>query len=189
MGNPDGEKWVWLRRQYNDVKGNAKWDLIKWGALVLLAWCLGIVRWFQHAPWWHVCGLVIVPPIVLCCVFAFWRYLKSKAQSPAETRSPEKTAVPLPGIYSTLATELESPTLGQITFEVLKWFSTFPRYGAAPVSLVAQVHGMDSSAARACVQELLHLGFIWTAVVAPGEWNGQYAITDKGRHYVKTHAT
>jgi predicted transcriptional regulator len=103
--------------------------------------------------------------------------------------TPEKSALPPPGIYSTLGTELEAPTLDQMTFEVLRWFGTFPRYGAAPVSHIAQVYGMDSSAARACVQELLHLGFIWTAVTARGEWNGQYAITDKGRHYVRIHAT
>jgi hypothetical protein len=189
MGNPDREKWVWLRRQYSDVKGHAMWDLIKSGAVVLLAWCIGIVRWFQHAPWSQVCGLVVVPPIVLCCVFACWRYLKSKAHSPAETPSPDQTTVPPPVIYSTLVTELEGPTLDRMTFEVLKLFYTFPRFGAAPVSHVAQVHGIDSSAALACVQKLLHLGFIWTAVIAPGEGNGQYQITDKGRHYVRTHAT
>jgi predicted transcriptional regulator len=188
MGNPDREKG-WLRRQYNDVKGHAKWDLMKLGAVVFLGSCAGIVRWFQHAPRWQVCGLVIVPPTLLCCVFAFWHYLKSRAQSRAGTPSGGNTAVPPPVIYSTLVTELEGPTLDRMTFEVLKWFNTFPRFGAAPVSHVAQVHGIDSSAAFAYVQKLLHLGFIWTAVIAPGEGNGQYQITDKGRHYVRTHAT
>ncbi len=56
-------------------------------------------------------------------------------------------------------------------------------------SYVAQVHGLESSAALACVQELWHLNLIKTVVVAPGEWNGRYAITSKGFDYVITHAT
>jgi len=190
MGNPDREKWVWLRRQYNDIQGHAKWDLIKWivGGPALIGWFLGIVRWLQHAPWWQVCGLVVVIPTA-CCVFAFWLSRKPTVHHPAEAPSPEKSAIPPPGIYSTLTTEPRAPTLDRKTFEVLKWFSTFPRNGSAPVSYVAQVHGLGSSAALACVQELWHLKFIETVVVAPGEWNGRYAITGKGFDYVSTHAT
>jgi hypothetical protein len=92
-------------------------------------------------------------------------------------------------IYSTLATEPEDPTLDRETFEVLKWLSTLSPLGAAPVSHVAQVNGMDPSVALACVQKLWRLNFIKTTVVAPGEWNGEYAITGTGRHYVRTHAT
>ena len=193
MGDPDRAKWSWcgwLRHQYNDIKGNVKWDLIKCtvvgGPVVLI---LGLVRWVQHAPWWQVCGLVVVPLAALCCAFALWLYRKSKANYPAETPSPEKSAIPPLAIYGALATGTKDTTLDQKTFEVLKWFSTFSRHGAAPVSVVAQVHGIDLSAALACVQELWHLNFIRTAAVAPGEWNGQYAITDSGRHYVRTHAT
>jgi hypothetical protein len=189
MGNPDREKWVCLRHQYNDIKGHLKWELIRtWGWPVVLALCAGFVRRVQHTPWWQVCGLVVVV-FLLGCVFAFWLSRKSKAHHPAEAPSPEKSVIPPPAIYSALATGTKDTTLDQKTFEVLKWFSTFPRYGAAPVSHVAQEHGMDLSAALACVQKLWHLNYIRTAVVAPGEWNGQYAITDSGHHYVRTHAT
>ncbi len=193
MGDPDRAKWSswgWLRQQYNEIKGNAKWDLIKWivGGPVVVAWFLGLVRWVQHAPWWQVCGLVVVPPTALCSIFAFWLYRKSKAPYPPETPPPEKSALPPQAIYRTLTTEPKAPTLDRQTFEVLKWFSTFQPNVSAPVSYVAQVHGLDSSAALACVKELWHLKFIETVVVAPGEWNGRYAITDKGFNYVSTHA-
>ncbi len=187
MGNPHREEWSWLRHQYNDIKGHAKWELIR-NLGVLLAWCAAIVRRVQHAPLWQVCGLVVVVPIA-CWASARWLSRKSKVHQPAEAPSPEKSAIPPPGIYSTLTSESKAPTLDRKTFEVLKWFSTFPRNGSAPVSYVAQVHGLDSIAALACVQELWHLKFIKTVVVAPGEWNGQYAITDTGFDYVRTHAT
>jgi hypothetical protein len=88
-----------------------------------------------------------------------------------------------------LTTEPKAPTLDRKSFEVLKWFSTFTPNASAPVSYVAQVHELDSRAALACVKELWHLKFIETVAVAPGEWNGRYAITGKGLDYVRTHAT
>jgi len=189
MGNPDIEERSWLKQQYNDIKGNAKWDLIKWVVgPVVVAWLVGLVRWVQHAPWWQVGGLLIVLPAA-CCVFALWRSRKSETYHSAETPSSEQRANTPLRIYSTLTTDLEAPALARKTFEVLKWFSTFPPNGAAPVSLVAQVHEMDLSAAQACVQELWHLHFIRTVMAAPGDWNGQYAITDEGFNYVRTHAT
>ncbi len=98
------------------------------------------------------------------------------------------SAVPPQPIYSTLAAELEEPKLDSKAFHVLKWFSTFPR-GSAPVTAVAQVCQMELSDALDCVKQLWNLRFIKTVVIAPGEWNGQYAITEKGMGYVRNHAT
>jgi hypothetical protein len=146
--NPESEKWSWLRHQYNDIKGHAKWELIKWvvGAPVVAAWFIALLRFIQHAPWWQVCGFVFVPLIVLGCVFAIWLFATTKAHHRLETASPEKSAIPPLGIYSTLTVEPIGPTLDRKTFEVLKWFSILPRNGSAPVSYVAQVHGLESIA-------------------------------------------
>ena len=91
-------------------------------------------------------------------------------------------------VYSTLNIEMEEPHLEGEAFHVLKWFSTFPK-GSAPVSGVEYMCQMDHSTALSCVQELWRLKFIRTVVQAPGEWNGQYAITQKGADYVRTHGT
>jgi DNA-binding IclR family transcriptional regulator len=85
--------------------------------------------------------------------------------------------------------ETSDPALDAETFHVLKWFHTLPIMGSAPVSGVAYMCGMDSSTALSCVKQLHALGFIRTVGIAPGEWNGEYAITAPGRDYVLSHAT
>lgn len=116
-------------------------------------------------------------------------------------RGPEPTSLTSPDRLSAAKGELltvlpiyttpkadEEPVLDSRTFHVLKWFSTFPR-GSAPVVAVAQACQMDFGDALDCVKTLWQLKFIKTVVIAPGEWKGQYAITDRGFEYVKNHAT
>jgi len=98
--------------------------------------------------------------------------------------------VPSQAIYSTLTAELESPKLSPKAFHVLKWFNQInSNTGAGDVQIVAHICGMDASDALACIQELWGLKFIKTAIVMPGEWNSHYAITQKGRDYVRENAT
>jgi hypothetical protein len=106
----------------------------------------------------------------------------------AEMEEPNVPITPPQAVYSTLNIEMEEPHLEGEAFHVLKWFSTFPK-GSAPVSGVEYMCQMDHSTALSCVQELWRLKFIRTVVQAPGEWNGQYAITQKGADYVRTHGT
>jgi hypothetical protein len=76
-----------------------------------------------------------------------------------------------------------------MAFHVLKWFSTLSEIGAADVATVSHICQLSHQDALSCVQELWRLELILTVFPAPGEWNGRYAITNKGMDYVRMHAT
>jgi hypothetical protein len=63
-----------FRDQWHDIKGNAKWDLIKWVVIGISAGIAAIVRIFAHAPWWLV--LVVFLAGLVCVALLFWLILK-----------------------------------------------------------------------------------------------------------------
>jgi rubredoxin len=55
-----------VKSQWHDIKGNAKWDFIKWGAIVVITLLVATIRFLQNAPIWQV----IIALIVTCaCVY------------------------------------------------------------------------------------------------------------------------
>jgi uncharacterized protein (TIGR02588 family) len=63
-----------FRDQWHDIKGNAKWDLIKWVVIGISAGIAAIVRIFAHASWWLV--LVVFLAGLVCVALLFWLILK-----------------------------------------------------------------------------------------------------------------
>ncbi|HZF00494.1 MAG TPA: hypothetical protein VE344_01220 [Methylomirabilota bacterium] len=43
-----------FKTQWHDIKGNAKWDFVQWGAIAMIPLCVAIIRFIQHAPFWQV---------------------------------------------------------------------------------------------------------------------------------------
>jgi predicted nucleotide-binding protein len=119
-----------------------------------------------------------------------WHKAGSFGLEPTQaTVSPGTNEFPGDSILSAALDEVEQQPSAK-AFHVLKWFSQInPDTGAGNVPIVAQSCGLDTSDALACIQELWGLKFIKTAIIMPGEWNSHYAITDKGRDYVRDHAT
>jgi hypothetical protein len=169
---------------------------------VLAAAFRGVVRWIGGNTDWAYTGLAFAVSIVLLASPRLLHLLLKKRQqdsvvangghaehfapvavAPATALGPATVTTPSPplAVYSTLTGE---PTLDTNTFEVLKWFSTFPK-GAVPIGAVQQVFGMDYPTAVSCVERLWDLKFLRTVVVAPGEWNGQYGITPTGYDFVR----
>lgn len=56
-----------ITTHWHDVKGNAKWDFIKWGAIAVIAILAAIIRFLQHAPLWQV--FIAVIAICICVYF------------------------------------------------------------------------------------------------------------------------
>jgi hypothetical protein len=104
MSDSDREKQPkssWLKSQYNDLKGHAKWRLVettifRWGGPVILGMVFGFIDWIRHGSWWQVWGLTIGVTIIFYCVLPRCIARKAKAEHLKRALSPENSAVPQP---------------------------------------------------------------------------------------------
>lgn len=84
-----------FKNQWHDIKGNAKWDFIKWVVIGISASIAAIVRVFGHAPWWLVLIIFIVG--LVCVALLFWVILKTiKSSKPHSDFEIEGISQPMP---------------------------------------------------------------------------------------------
>ncbi len=65
-----------VKTQWHDVKGNAKWDFIKGGVIVMISSLAAILRFLGHAPLWQVLAVFFATSV--CVAFVFWMIQKWK---------------------------------------------------------------------------------------------------------------
>src|SRR5208283_720382 len=53
------DMWKFVTKQWDDVKGNAKWDFIKLGAISMIALTVAIIRFLGKAPLWQVLAVYV----------------------------------------------------------------------------------------------------------------------------------
>lgn len=77
--------------QWRDIKGNAKWDFIKWGiagCLMIPAGLAAFAGFVRHAPFWEVLIVFTVTAVVTFAFFAGLFYLFSKLSNRKEIPNP-----------------------------------------------------------------------------------------------------
>jgi hypothetical protein len=63
------EFFNFVKTQWHDIKGNAKWDFIKWGAIAVIISPAAIIRFFGHAPLWQVLVVLVASTICVAVLF------------------------------------------------------------------------------------------------------------------------
>ena len=77
-----------VKEHWRDVKGNAKWDFIKWGTVAMITLLWAIIRFIQHAPIWQVIvALIITCTLVWFVISAIQRFSSARKTPQAEAES------------------------------------------------------------------------------------------------------
>jgi hypothetical protein len=71
-----------IKTHWQDIKGNAKWDFIKWAVIGIFTLLVAITRFSQHAPFWQVLIALIVA--FVCVFFVISLIQKFTKESPLE---------------------------------------------------------------------------------------------------------
>ena len=83
----------------------------------------------------------------------------------------------------------EEIILSELAFHVLKALSRInPNMGAMSARMISFQCGISEDDALHCVKELSQWKYIRIAILAPGDYQSDYAITQMGRAYVLQHA-
>jgi hypothetical protein len=94
----------WVTAHWHDVKGNAKWDFIKWGAVFMIAMLAAIVRFLQKAPLWEV---VIVVISICICVWFVISAIQKRIQLDGKPFQPDSRSLKL---FTTMVDLIKSDT-------------------------------------------------------------------------------
>jgi uncharacterized membrane protein len=87
-----------FKAQWQDVKGNAKWDFFKGGLVLVIVALSKAWTWYQTAPWSQVLPVLIVVSAILVLMYRFtmtsikfWRRKDGDRIAMAKQREWEKT--------------------------------------------------------------------------------------------------